>query len=159
MYPSLTIIRTTCIWEVEFLKASFQTHCSFLFTLTFFYKSSSLFKFNLLADDSTLSVRYRDVPVKVLSDNINRELIPINLWLLLNEIKAKVTKRKFTIFSYSCSYSSVRSRKYVFFWPKKISVSSIFEPQIDAVLNKMSKSVGVVYRLNQHLPSNLSILF
>ena len=40
----------------------------FLIYINDFPKCSSFFKFNLFADDSTLSIRYRDVPVNALSE-------------------------------------------------------------------------------------------
>ena len=44
----------------------------FLIYINDFPKSSNFFKFNLFADDSTLSFSYKDVPVNVLSENVNR---------------------------------------------------------------------------------------
>ena len=72
----------------------------FLIYNNVFSESSSFLKLNLFAGDSTLSIRYRDVHLNVISENIYRDLILINMWILLNKIKVSMTKRKFIVFSY-----------------------------------------------------------
>ena len=142
----------------------------FLIYINDFPKSSNFFKFNLFADDSTLSFSYKDVPVNMLSENVNRELIPINLWLLLNKIKVNVTKSKFIVFSYrnepdlptlQLGTGDISSTDQIKFLGVTLDKNLNFKPHINTVLNKMSKSVGVMYRLNQFLPSQtlLSIYY
>ena len=100
--------------------------------------------------------------MNTLSENINRELKSINLWLLLNKIKVNVTKSKFIVFSYriepdfptlQLGAGDISSTDQIKFLGVTLDKNLNFKPHINCVLNKMSKSVGVMYRLNNFLPS------
>ena len=108
--------------------------------------------------------------MNALSENINRELKPINLWLILNKIKVNVTKSKFIVFSYrnepdlptlQLGAGDISSTDQIKFLGITLDKNLNFKPHINCVLNKMSKSVGVMYRLNDFLPSEtlLSIYY
>ena len=129
--------------------------------------ASNLFKFNLFADDSTLSLKYRNLPMNLLADTINCELIKVNNWLLVNKIKVNVSKSKFIVFAYrnkpdypsiQLGAESISATDQIKFLGLTLDQSLSFKPHINSVLNKLSKSIGVIYRLNQYLPSQTLLM-
>ena len=86
----------------------------FLIYINDFPNRSKFFKYNLFFDDSTLSLKYGNIPMDVHANVINCELMKVNHWLLLNKIKVNVNKSKFWVFFYKKktlpSFSSTRSR-------------------------------------------------
>ena len=139
----------------------------FLIYINDFPNSSNFFKFNLFADDSTLSLRYRNLPMNLLADNINCELIKVNHWLLVNKIKVNVSKSKFIVFAYrnkpdypsiQLGVESISATDQIKFLGLTLDQSLNFKPHINSVLNKLSKSIGVIYRLNQYLPSQTLLM-
>ena len=62
--------------------------------------SSSLFKFILFADDSTLSTSFPEENVLEFTLTLNHELNNVNNWLTANRICINADKRKYMIFSY-----------------------------------------------------------
>ena len=127
-------------------------------------KCSNLFKFTLFADDSTLSCKFSGTPVDLIFDSIENELVKLNTWLITNRIKINVDKSKFICFSYR---KSIQSR------PLKLGDSFIqetdqtkflglildnrltFKPHINYILSKISRSVGVLFKLNSTLPTRI----
>ena len=94
------------------------------------------------------------VSVNVLSENIDRELIPINLWLLLNRIKVNVNKSKFIVFSYrnepahptlQLEAGDISSTHQIKFIGVTFDKNLNFKLHINTALNKLSK----LNRLNQ----------
>ena len=139
----------------------------FLIYINDFPNSSNFFKFNLFADDSTLSLKYRNLPMNLLADNINCELIKVNHWLLVNKIKVNVSKSKFIVFAYrnkpdypsiQLGAESISATDQIKFLGLTLDQSLSFKPHINTVLNKLSKSIGVIYRLNQYLPSQTLLM-
>ena len=57
----------------------------FLIYINNFPNSSKFFKFNLFANDCTLSIKYRNMLMKLLANKMNCQLTKINHWLLHNK--------------------------------------------------------------------------
>ena len=127
-------------------------------------KCSNLFKFTLFADDSTLSCNFDNAPLDLIFNTIETELVKVNNWLINNRIKINIDKSKFICFSY---------RKPVLARPVKLGDSFIYETDqikflglvldkhlkfinhIDHIQSKMSRSVGVLFKLNSFLPTSI----
>ena len=62
--------------------------------------SSSLFKFTLFADDSTLSASFAEENALEFTLTLNNELKNVNNWLTSNRISISADKTKYMIFSY-----------------------------------------------------------
>ena len=92
--------------------------------------SSSLFKFILFADDSTLSILFAEENVLEFSLIINHEVNNVNNWLTSNSICMNANKTKYMIFSY---------RKLLHLTNIKIGSTTIEE-------TNNIKFVGIIFR-------------
>ena len=101
------------------------------------------------------------------------ELKSVHNWLEMNKIKINYDKSKFIVFSYRKKYelnalkfgnSQLYSTENIKFIGVIIDKSLNFKPHIASMSNKLSKVIGVLYRLNkilsvQHLSTIYSTLF
>ena len=141
----------------------------FLIFINDFPKSSSFFKFTLFADDSTLSCKFNSTDPNLISNTLNIELEIVNNWLINNKIKVNHNKSKFILFSYRRNLilpniylgnniiSETETTKFLgIIIDKKLN----FKAHINQICNKISKSIGLLYRLNKFLPFEpLKILY
>ena len=72
----------------------------FLLFINDFPNCSNFFKFNLFADDSTLTCSFKNFDPVSIQSVLEHELSKINDWLLSNRIKVNAQKSHFLIFSY-----------------------------------------------------------
>ena len=72
----------------------------FLLSINDLLNSSSLFKFILFADDSTLSTSFAEENALEFTLTLNHELNNVNNWQTSNRICINVDKTKYMIFSY-----------------------------------------------------------
>ena len=127
---------------------------------------SSYFKFVLYADDSTLSTSFSENEIISIKDKINHELILLNNWLVSNKISVNATKTKYIIFSYRSNVkirlgnlnigneiiSEANSIKFLgVFLDNQLK----FNIHTNYISNKISKQVGVLYKLNKYLPKEI----
>ena len=70
----------------------------FLIFINDFPSSSAKFKFNLFADDSTLSGNFNRNEIENIHLIVNEELNLVNRWLASNKIRLNVEKTKYIIF-------------------------------------------------------------
>ena len=126
--------------------------------------ASSFFKYILFADDSTLSVA-----LPTLDDNyigqVNAELAKIYRWLLSNKICLNADKTKYIIFSYRRAYNfspllklgnnTIKSTNNIKFLGVFVDQDLKFNHHVKYISSKISRSIGVLYKLSKFLPSEI----
>ena len=124
-------------------------------------KCSEMFKFTLFADDSTLSCNFNGMPAGLIFDSIENELSKVNTWLIVNRIKINVDKSKFICFSYRKSLQSrplklgdsfIHETDQTKFLGLILDKNLTFKNHISYIESKISRSVGVLFKLNKYLP-------
>ena len=141
----------------------------FLLFINDFPESSGFFKFTLFADDSNLLCKFKNSSQELIQDTIQNNLIPVFNWLQLNKIKVNVSKCKFMIFSYGRSTQlgplkfgegEVLETDQYKFLGIQLDNKLTFKHHINSVNNKISKSIGILYKLNKFIPQKvLKILY
>ena len=136
----------------------------FLIFINDFPSCSKFFKFTLFADDSTLTCCFDHSNLNLIKNELETQLLPVNQWLSLNRIKVNSTKSNFMIFSYRKNMKidyinfgtnrlfQVHSTKFLGIY---IDEHLSFSNHIDHVMNKISKSIGLLFKLNHFLPRNV----
>ena len=132
-------------------------------------KCSDLFKFTLYADDSTLSTCIRENEIDRDTKIINTELHKVYLWLSANKILINSTKTKYMVFSYSKNITlpeikignnTILQTDFTKFLGIYIDTHLTFKHHISEISKKMSKSLGLLFKLNKFLPNSiLKILY
>ena len=119
------------------------------------------FKFILFADDSTLSTIIPDSSPKIIAKTINKELNNINNWLISNKLSINDDKTKYILFSYkhklklppikigSFKILETDNTKFLGIF---IDRSLTFKFHANHLRQKISKSLGILYKLNKFLP-------
>ena len=133
----------------------------FLIFINDIVNASSFFKYTLFADDSTLSTCISSNTINELTASINKELDHVNKWLTANRIGINGKKTNYILFSYKRKISlplikigkdkihEIDSTKFLgVYFDKNLS----FKNHIDSISSKLSRSVGILYRLNHFLP-------
>lgn len=127
-------------------------------------KSTSFFKFILFADDSTLSCRFGRSDVATIVPVINSALSHLNHWLISNKIRVNTDKTNFIVFSNrgKVCLSNVKIGSGVIsqtdcskFLGVHLDQHLKFDSHIKHISVKMSKSIGVLYRIKSFLPLNI----
>ena len=127
-------------------------------------KCSNLFKFTLFADDSTLSCNFNGMPANLIFDTIDNELAKLNTWLITNRIKINIDKSKFICFSYRKSIQSrplklgdsfIQETDQTKFLGLILDKNLKFKSHISYIESKISRSVGVLFKLNSFLPTRI----
>ena len=128
---------------------------------------SDKFKFVLFADDSALSVV---IPPKNINNeivNVNCELKRVNRWLRCSKICLNADKTKFMLFSYrkefmlpgifidDCLIEECDALKYLGIY---LDAHLSFKQHVRYISAKISKSLGILYRLNRFLDSRILIM-
>ena len=126
--------------------------------------SSSFFKYILFADDSTLSTSFPSFLINDIDQHINTELNHINNWIAANKISINANKTKYILFNYKQNYElplikigefKIKEAKVMKFLGIHLDQHLTFHEHIAAITSKLSKSVGILYRLNKYLPPNI----
>ena len=131
--------------------------------------SSKIFKFILFADDSTLSLSLPSLSYDAIT-LINTELSNVNRWLVSNKISINIDKTKFIIFSYRKTIdfspliriggSTIHRTDNIKFLGIFVDSHLKFSHHIAYISSKLSKSIGIIFRLNKFLPKEiLKILY
>ena len=132
-------------------------------------KSSPLFKYILFADDSTLSTSFKEEELENASNRINSELSNVCKWLNVNKININIEKTKFMLFSYKKTIemppiyigdSQIAETTHTKFLGLYLDKQLTFRHHVNHINSKVSKLIGVLYKLKQHLPhSTLKLLY
>ena len=133
----------------------------FLIFINDIYKCTKFFKFILFADDSTLSVILPSDSPKLIAKTLNSELKNVNKWLTCNKISINDDKTKYMIFSYKRKIKlpvikigkyKIKEIDHTKFLGIFIDNKLTFRYHANYLRSKISKSIGVLYKLNKFLP-------
>ena len=128
--------------------------------------SSNAFKFNLFADDSTLTYKFSPSDVDSIHVDVNNNLSMVNAWLCANRIQSNVSKTKYVIFSYRSNLSSpaislggeaVERTDSVKFLGLCLDECLRFDKHVNLISSKISKSLGILNRVKTVLPTHIKI--
>ena len=123
---------------------------------------SPFFKFCMFADDSTLTCKFDNSNELQIKNKLENELIIVQNWLNMNKIKMNYDKSNFIIFSYGKKYSldkikfgqnSISSTCNTKFLGIIVDNHLNFRSHVDFICSKVSKVVGMLFRLNNVLPT------
>ena len=133
----------------------------FLIFINDIYKSTNYFKFILFADDSTLSTSLPNLNPREIAKKINKELKKVNDWLISNKICINDDKTKYILFSYrkrinlplikigNYKILETDSTKFLGIF---IDKNLTFRDHSNYLRKKISKSIGILFKLNKYLP-------
>ena len=133
----------------------------FLLFINDFPNSNPFFKFSLFADDSTLTCKFANGNESIMKSKLENELIPVYHWLKMNKIKINLNKSKFMAFSYGKTYclnelkmgnGLITATDNTKFLGIILDKNLNFKAHTSAVCSKVSKVVGLLFRLNNILP-------
>ena len=129
--------------------------------------SSKFFNYTLFADDSTLSIAFENKNLNTFVKLVNKELKNIHSWLCANRISINITKTKYILFALRKSvklpgYLKIGKGKIkcvdtIKFLGIHIDKNLTFNNHINHLSIKISRSVGLLYKLNKYLPENVLI--
>ena len=134
----------------------------FLLFINDFPRANSFFKYNLFADDSTLTCKFTNSNENLIKSTLEYELQSIFNWLQMNKIKINYDKSKFMMFSYGKKYDlsilklgdkHIKVTDTIKFLGIIIDQHLNFRSHTSAISNKISKINGLLFRLNNTLPS------
>ena len=133
----------------------------FLIFINDITKSSKLFNYILYADDSTLSTCFSEDELGSHSNLINEELKRVYKWLCANKIAINETKTKYMIFTYNKNITMplikignniISEASVIKYLGIHIDNHLNFTSHINVISSKISKSIGLLYKLNKYLP-------
>ena len=133
----------------------------FLIFINDFPNVNPFFKFSLFADDSTLTCKFNTSNEVIIKNQLETELKIVYGWLKINKIKINYEKSNFIIFSYGKKYNlsriqfgndSICSTENTKFLGIIIDKNLNFKSHTSHISNKISKIVGLLFRLNNILP-------
>ena len=133
----------------------------FLLFINDFPSASNFFKFNLYADDSTLTCTFSNKNPVHIVNKLESELECIHAWLEMNKIKINCSKSKYIAFSYrnSLTFGNIKiGSQYLEnttsakFLGILIDDNLNFKEHVEHISTKISKTVGLLFRLRLSLP-------
>ena len=125
--------------------------------------SSSIFKFILFADVGTLSTSFakeNDLEF-ILTLNHIYKLNNVDNWLTLNRICINADNTKYIIFSYrkqlhltniKIGFATIEETNNIKFLGIIFDKHLTFKHHVDVIARKISKSVGILFKLSKYLP-------
>ena len=134
----------------------------FLIFINDFPNSNPFFKFNLFADDSTLTCKFENCNEPFIKSKLESELVPVYNWLKMNKIKINLDKSKFMPFSYGKKYNlnslnfgngSITACENIKFLGILVDNHLNFRNHTSSICTKISIVVGLLFRLNNILPA------
>ena len=128
--------------------------------------SSNFFDFTLFADDCTLTKSLTSNPSNFSSqaDVVNFELCKISKWFKENKISVNYNKTKFIIFSYGrpIDFPLIHINNEIVHQTSSIRFLGVifnhnlnFKNHIDYLSGKISKIIGILFKLRNELPSEV----
>ena len=134
-----------------------------------FPQANPYFKYNLFADDSTLTCKLDNKNETYIKTKFETELQSVFSWLQMNKLKINFDKSKFMMFSYGKKYSlttlklgnnNISITESIKFLGIIIDQNLNFRAHASAISTKISKVNGVLFRLNNTLPcESLQLLY
>ena len=128
--------------------------------------SSNILRFNLFADDSTVTYSFSPRNSNLVSNIVNRELDQIFKWLCSNKIKINAEKTKFIIFSYRHKVTIPELKLGESVLEQAVSAKFLgllldenlrFDLHIEHIARKVSKSSGILNKVKHHFPTNIML--
>ena len=135
----------------------------FLIFINDFPNSNDFFKFNLFADDSTLSCSFENTDSNLMLNTINNALLKVDEWLMENKISVNHEKSNFIIFSYrkkvalpalKLGSSFINETESTKFLGLILDSHLDFKDHIHFISSKVSKTIGLISKLNEFFPEN-----
>ena len=126
--------------------------------------SSTFFKYILFADDSTLSTSFQPNDLPKMTRIINKELTSLNKWLNANKISINVSKTKYLLFSYrnqiklrtiKIGKAKISEKDHIKFLGILIDNRLKFHFHTSYISSKLSKQIGLLYKLSKYIPTNV----
>lgn len=134
----------------------------FLLYINDMHSASSRLKFTHFADDTTVSITGDDLDI--VSANLNSELSNVEIWLRANRLLLNAEKTSFIIFSSSeppvipiirIGNKNVSRVHSVSFLGLEIDDKLKFNNHIDKIMNKLNRSVGIMFKMAPLVPATL----
>ena len=127
---------------------------------------SKKLKFFLFADDT--NIYYESSNLKELEITINKELKWLNQWLSVNRLALNIKKTNYIIFhpknkliketiTLTINKKAIDEKKYVKYLGILIDSSLSWKFHIDNVTKKISRSIGVLYKLRSFVNSSILV--
>ena len=129
-----------------------------------FPSCSQFFNFTLFADDSTLTCSFDNHDGEFIARTVETELTPITTWLDANKLSINHKKTNFIVFSYRKKFlirplffgsDQIKQTNSTKFVGLQIDENFKFDKQVNAIATKISKTTGILYRMNKFLPQNI----
>ena len=124
--------------------------------------ATNFFKPILYADDSTLLCSFSKDQIPQISLSINEHLLSVNTWLSSNRLAINTSKTKYIVFSYrndvvlptiKIGDEVIEVTDQTKFLGLIIDSRLSFCYHVDFLASKISKTIGVLYKLRSFLPS------
>ena len=141
----------------------------FLIFINDFPNCSHNFNFTLFADDSTLTTIFsHSTPIERIIQNLTVYLDDIYSWLKANRIKINTAKSNFIAFSYRRSidigpipfgHGSIHQTNSTKFLGLTLEQNLSYRKHIFNISNKISKSLGIIHKLQHTLPSYILLTY
>jgi len=131
--------------------------------------ASSLFKYNIFADDTTLSTTISTPSYSFYNaDVINAALADIDYWMRVNMLSLNVAKTKFIVFHYSnknlefpqlfMNGKEIERVKNFTFLGHVLDQNLSWCPHVEKIKKRVSRATGILHRLKNILPMNIRII-
>ena len=128
---------------------------------------SNKLSFNMYADYTTIYFDLEDFEKDIMEHQINDELKRVNIWLKLNKLALNTTKTKFMVF-----YRKQKQMELLHFLIEGVVIKNVsllnflgitldegltWKNHIDLIKSKISKTIGVFYRLAKTIPEEILV--
>ena len=138
----------------------------FLIYINDFHLCSTLFDFNLFADDANLFYRHKNL--HVLQQNINSELINIHVWLCANKLSLNIEKSNFVLFharqkkitinfELKLNNKNLKQEESLKYLGIFIDSNLSWKPHIKYISKKIKRNVGVLSKLRYYVDTDILV--
>ena len=135
----------------------------FLIYINDIYKSSQILQFRLFADDTSILLANKNLDV--LEQAVNSELGKVSEWLLVNRLSLNVSKSNFLLISshttdrnikVNINSRELKQENYTKYLGVIIDNKLNWKLHIKQINFKLSKGIGVLYKLRHLVPKKIS---
>ena len=120
--------------------------------------------FYLFADDT--NIYYESDPLQELGKTINKELQKLYLWLNVNRLSLNIDKTNYIIFhpynkpmkehiTIKINKNAIKEKEFIKYLGVFIDSTLSWKHQISTISKKISRSIGIMYKLRPFLPSKV----